>query len=36
LEFSLNDKFWGEAYIYTDMVILELMRRCRRVCSGRY
>lgn len=25
LGFSLNDKFWGEAYICTDMVILQLM-----------
>jgi hypothetical protein len=31
LRFSLNDKFWGEAYICTDTAILELMHRCRRV-----
>jgi hypothetical protein len=36
LGFSLDDKFWGKAYVCIDTVILELTHCCRRICSGRY
>jgi hypothetical protein len=36
LEFSLNDKFWDETYIYIDTVILKLIRRYKRIYNRRY